>query len=118
MYNGKPLKLSTAKGTDAATKRDRGKLRFQKAPEGQADFVEVCIRDADGSYVWQRLVTLAYVLRIEVGPGTAILEHVALTQAPLVETPAPVESTTATTSVTTTQAETPATQVVDRPGLP
>ena len=61
--------------------RDRGRFRVQKSPKGQADYAEVCLRLADGSYMWQRL-----------GPQ-------------------PVEASAPQAEIPATQVEVPATQV-------
>ena len=75
--------------------RDRGRFRVQKSPKGQADYAEVCLRLADGSYMWQRL-------------GTQSVEA----SAPQVEVPAqPVEASAQPVEASAPQAEIPATQV-------
>ena len=107
MNRGKPVKLENpkAKVKDTATKRDHGNFRLQKGQEGQASYVEVCIRDAGGSYVWQRLVTNAYVWQGPVTQATLVEAPATSTEAPatLVETPTtPVEAPA-------TPVETPAT---------
>ena len=95
MNHGKPtklVKLGNPKGKDAATKRDRGNLRFQKGQEGQTDYVEVCFRVEDGAYLWKRLVTQDFVLLVAQTASTTNAYELVEVTVPKVETPAPVEA--------------------------